>query len=207
MESARPEEQIEIVGESPQGFRLLPSFITSDEHDAIARWCEAHVPVVSPNPARPPELYYEEFHPTEQTDPREFHRDSRRSPPHWAQVLKDRMLESELFGAPPNHLHLLRYSKGTGLYLHVDPPEQFGETVAGLTLASTRIFVLIRPGRGRMRVLLFPGDLYVMSGEAQYQWKHGIPPAERDEFRGETYERCHGFSTTWRRVTRQAPRQ
>jgi hypothetical protein len=48
------------------------------------------------------------------------------------------------------------------------------------------------------RVLLQPGDLYVMSGEARRDWQHAIPFTEADEFRGQVYPRTKCVSVTWR---------
>jgi len=60
--------------------------------------------------------------------------------------------------------------------------------VAGLTLGSSRVFEF---GREKdwptVRVLLHPGDLYVLSGEARHRWHHGVQSTPAYSFRGQDY--------------------
>ena len=51
-----------------------------------------------------------------------------------------------------------------------------------------------------VRVLLLPGDLLLMHGEARWQWMHGIDPAEADEWHGQTLLRTERVSITLRRL-------
>ena len=71
--------------------------------------------------------------------------------------------------------------------------------VASLTLGSSRVLEFRREDAPpTVRVLLRPGDLYVMFGEVRRDWQHGVPFAEADRFRGQVYPRTNGISVTWR---------
>lgn len=52
-------------------------------------------------------------------------------------------------------------------------------------------------------VLLEPGSLLVMRGEARYQWKHGIPSRKADLYEGRTIQRLRRVSITLRTIATQ----
>ena len=49
-------------------------------------------------------------------------------------------------------------------------------------------------------VLVEPGSLVVMQGEARYGWKHSIPPRKTDVYQGQRIERGRRVSLTFRKV-------
>ena len=49
-------------------------------------------------------------------------------------------------------------------------------------------------------VLLRPGDVLALSGEARYQWEHGIEEKTRDQIDGEWIERGTRVSITLRKM-------
>lgn len=110
-----------------------------------------------------------------------------------------RLVERGIFADVPDYLHLIRYPAGNGIRAHVDR-EELGEVVAGLTLGSSRVMELTRPGHATVRVLLQPGDLHVLKGEARHQWEHAIPFARVDRFAGRDLPRGEGLSATWRQT-------
>jgi len=58
---------------------------------------------------------------------------------------------------------------------------------------------------GAVRVLLEPGDVYVLSGEGRYAWAHGIPAVEADTFRGRLLPRSRARVSVTLRKMRPAP--
>jgi hypothetical protein len=178
------DEQIEVLGRKPKGLQLLPQFVTARDHDEIHAWLEAEVRWSGRGLREiPPYQGYP----------------NRETPlPDWARRLGERLHAMRIFQDLPNQIWVLRYKTGIGTYFHIDK-DWTGDVIAGLTVRSTRVLELI-PLRGsrRVRVLLHPGDLYVLSGETRHRWKHGIPFTARDQFRGITYERTDGYSVTWR---------
>jgi alkylated DNA repair dioxygenase AlkB len=109
-------------------------------------------------------------------------------------------VQAGIFDEVPNYLHLIDYKAGSGIPPHVDR-EELGEVVAGLTLGSSRVFEFRREEDGppEVRVLLCPGDLYVLSGAARHRWYHGVPFTRADELNGQIYPRGDGLSASWRR--------
>jgi alkylated DNA repair dioxygenase AlkB len=176
-----------VLGRGPRGFRLIPSFLTVEEQQAIERWILANF--------RWDERRLGPLPPCEQ-----YPQDG--PIPAWAAALGGRMVAIGIFASPPDHVLLRRYDRGRGVRPHVDRPE-YGPVVAGLTLGSSRAFHLTSPGRrARLEALLLPGDLYVMTGAARYRWTHSIPAVEEDEFAGAVFPRADGFSVTWRYAPR-----
>lgn len=127
-----------------------------------------------------------------------------RALPDWGVALGGRLVDLGVFGEAPDYLHLIEYRRGTGIPPHVDA-DDLGDVVAGLTLGSTRVLELTRPWRRPVRVLLRPGDLYVLAGEARMAWAHAVPAVATDRFRGTTVPRRDGLSATWRRVRPGTP--
>jgi hypothetical protein len=178
-----PEDRFLIVGKRPQGFRVIKSFLAAAEQKQIEDWILANFAWWERRQGMlPPAAQYP------QDD----------AIPAWAGVLGERMAAAGFFPSPPDHVLLRRYGCGQGVHPHIDRPE-YGPIVAGLTLASSRVFTLTPPrGRSRLDALLLPGDLYVMTGAARRRWRHSIPARSIDEFGGAAIPRANGFSVTWR---------
>jgi alkylated DNA repair dioxygenase AlkB len=179
------EGRIEGAGRVPRGFRLFPSFVEHAEEEAITAWIAAHVHwSCGTSCGNRLETFVE--------GPRPL--------PEWGNALGKRMVEAGIFDSPPNYLHLIEYKAGSGIPPHVDR-EELGEVVAGLTLGSSRVFEFRREEDRDpvVRVLLCPGDLYVLSGAARHRWFHGVPFTRADELRGQVHPRTDGLSASWRR--------
>lgn len=86
---------------------------------------------------------------------------------------------------PPSLLHLIfdsplprqailnLYRPGQGITPHIDLPHRYEDGIVGISLGGSAVMDFTRAGEAHS-VLLRPGDVYVLSGEARYQWKHGI---------------------------------
>jgi alkylated DNA repair protein alkB family protein 8 len=176
-------KQIEVRGRRAPGFRLLAGFISKPEDEVIARWCDEQVDWSKLRRGLLPPA-------------RDF--DTYREMPDWGRGVADRLVELKVFSERPDHLHINRYEAGRGMHAHRDK-ESYGPAIVGLTIRSSRVLLLnVRRGLSRMRVLLLPGDLYVMEGDARYRWEHSIPEAKTDHFEGRAYDRRDGYSATWR---------
>lgn len=169
-------------GPAPDGFELHPGFVSKRDQQAIEDWIRAHA--TWPEPGGVPGLWLQTFGGS-------FGR-----APAWGEAIARRLVAEHDFPEPPEDMLLIRYDRGTGITPHTDGP-RYGDLIAGLTLASSRVLELGR-GDALVRVLLVPGDLYVLSGEMRWEWTHAVPFAATDSFRGERHERRDGFSVTWR---------
>jgi alkylated DNA repair protein alkB family protein 7 len=93
-------------------------------------------------------------------------------------------LAMSVFGAhappallPPHVLELEAGSQGV-IRAHVDHVRASGQTIAGLSLLADSVMRLTRVDDPMASVLLFlrARSLYVLHGEARYDWKHEILP-------------------------------
>jgi len=95
------------------------------------------------------------------------------------------------------------YKPGEGITPHVDLLDRYGDGIIGICLASGCVMQFqraskdpskntytsrpaIEPTESRSDVYLPSGCVYVMSGEARYDWTHGIAGRERDWIEDET---------------------
>ncbi|MBI4908196.1 MAG: alpha-ketoglutarate-dependent dioxygenase AlkB [Acidobacteria bacterium] len=178
-----PPARIEAAGRIPRGFLLRTNFVSPAGQDMILDWVANHVSWSVG---------------TTYGNRRETYMKGRGPLPEWGMAIGMRMREEGYFDAVPNQLYLIEYNAGGGIAFHKDM-EEHGPVIAGLTLGSSRVIEFRREREDPpVRVLLHPGDMYFMTGEARYRWVHGIPYTEKDEFRGQVYQRTKGMSATWR---------
>lgn len=52
----------------------------------------------------------------------------------------------------------------------------------------------------KISILLEPNSILVMSGEARYQWKHGIAKRKKDRYQGVILKRSRRVSFTFRKM-------
>ena len=110
---------------------------------------------------------------------------------------------------------------GQGICEHVDLAA-FGDGIASVSLGAPVVMDFAHSDGRRVAVLLAPGDLLTMHGDARYRWAHGcvlfacsqsgvhpfdgaarqrsIAAREADEWEGATLPRGHRVSLTLRRM-------
>lgn len=95
-----------------------------------------------------------------------------------------------------------RYLVGQGIKAHIDLPK-FDDGIVGLSFHSSCVMefrpVAINDDRV-YQVLLNPGDMYVMSGAARYEWTHCISDSPTEKFGERIIERGMRVSVTLRKV-------
>jgi len=147
-----PRERIEAARRIPRGLRLLPNFVSGVQQSEIAVWIAGQVSWSCSGYCG---------------NRRETYTPGHQPIPEWGEALGRRMHESGYFKGIPDHLHLIEYNSGGGFPFHKDC-EEIGAVIVGLTMGSSRVIEFRREeGPATVRVLLQPGDLYVMSGEAR----------------------------------------
>jgi alkylated DNA repair dioxygenase AlkB len=110
--------------------------------------------------------------------------------PPFVQPLAERLVIDGYFAKQPDQAIVNEYEPGQGISHHVDCVPCFGETIASLSLGSRCEMELRRDGAGDQHLLLEPGSLLVLSGEARHDWSHAIRARKSD----------HGIART-RRVS------
>ena len=104
--------------------------------------------------------------------------------PEWLQPLRQR--GASFAGLKPEdfvHVLLARYDPGAGIGWHRD--RDVFEHVVGMSLntpATLRFRQRTASGFRRANVQLEPRSAYLLSGEARWNWEHGISPGEELRF-------------------------
>ncbi|KAK3287354.1 hypothetical protein CYMTET_5130 [Cymbomonas tetramitiformis] len=119
-----------------------------------------------------------------------------------AAICKTGIFSEALSARRPGFDHMLLnvYQPGEGLGKHVDLL-RFEDGICSLSLESPCIMTFTHVTTEAIRqVLLEPGDLLCMEGEARYDWMHGIDPCMQEEWKGATINRGRRISITLRRL-------
>ena len=120
--------------------------------------------------------------------------------PPWAVALAEQLHGDGLIAARPNQLVANDYDPGVGIFDHVDQAV-FGDVVISVSLGSTCIMrFTTEPAEASREILLEPRSALVLSGEARWDWKHGIPHRHCDRWGGREYVRSRRISLTFRAV-------
>jgi alkylated DNA repair dioxygenase AlkB len=127
--------------------------------------------------------------------------------PDWAAAVAQRLHHDGYAARMPNQLVANEYRPGAGIFDHQDQAV-FGDVVISVSLGSTCVMRFTRPDRdGCEELLLEPKSLLVLSGEARWRWKHGIPGRASDVWDGRAYVRSRRVSLTFRAVPEDAEHQ
>lgn len=121
--------------------------------------------------------------------------------PSWADSLAEQLLRDGHAPHVLNQLIVNEYLPGQGISPHVDCIPCFHDTVLSLSLGSSCVMTLSRCDGGHsVQLLLRPGSLLVMCGEARYEWRHGIAARRNDTLAGRRLPRSRRVSLTFRTV-------
>lgn len=71
------------------------------------------------------------------------------------------------------------YPPGAGISPHIDLPGRYADGIVGASLAGGTVMTFLR-GQERHDVYLPPRTVYVLSGEARWEWAHGIGYRDTD---------------------------
>lgn len=119
--------------------------------------------------------------------------------PAWLARIALRLQAEALMPETPDQAIINEYLPGQGIADHVDCTPCFGDAIASLSLGSPVVMDLKRDGRVAP-VVLEPGSLLVLRGEARYRWTHGIARRKHDTVGGLSIARGRRLSVTFRRV-------
>lgn len=119
--------------------------------------------------------------------------------PHWLQPCCQRLHREGYFSLTPDQVIVNEYLPGQGIASHTDCIPCFGDTIASISLGSGCQMDFV-DGEARTSHYLEPQSLLVLSGEARYQWKHGIAARKSDKVNGIAISRARRISLTFRNV-------
>ena len=121
--------------------------------------------------------------------------------PGWASSLAERLRQDRRTPHELDQLIVNEYLPGQGIAQHIDCVPCFADTVLSLSLGSHCVLTMTLPETGeQVPVLLEPGSLLVLAGEARYRWTHGIPARKKDLVAGAAMARGRRVSLTYRTV-------
>ncbi|KAL1915666.1 uncharacterized protein VTP21DRAFT_6425 [Calcarisporiella thermophila] len=129
--------------------------------------------------------------------------------PHWLKWIEDWVRDQGIFSpevrARPtlfDQAIINFYNPGEGIVPHVDLP-RFDDGIVIISLLSS-CFMVLTPvssaAAALVPVLLRPGSVLALEGEARYAWKHGIEERELDVWGDERIRRDYRISVTLRKL-------
>ena len=118
--------------------------------------------------------------------------------PPWATDLALQLHRDGFLPSVPDQMVANDYKPGSGIFAHIDQAA-FGDRVASVSLGSTCVMQFSRVGASREEeILLEPGSLLLLSGEARWDWLHGIPARQVDSWQAQERPRSRRVSLTFR---------
>lgn len=122
--------------------------------------------------------------------------------PQWAQVIAEKIVGMQLMNKVPDQIIVNEYLPGQGIADHIDCEPCFEDTIVSLSLGSQCIMDIRNKNdkKNKKEILLEPRSLIVLSGDARYNWTHGIPSREKDKWDGISIARTKRVSLTFRKV-------
>lgn len=121
--------------------------------------------------------------------------------PDWLMDYCQRLYNEGHFPKIPDQVIINEYQPGQGIASHVDCVPCFEEVIASLSIGSPCVMEFTNPITGeKASRLLEPRSLITFSGDARYQWKHGIAARKTDKYQGQIIQRGRRVSLTFRNV-------
>jgi alkylated DNA repair dioxygenase AlkB len=120
--------------------------------------------------------------------------------PNWAMELSTIIYELDISPYLANQVIINEYLPGQGIASHIDSPSSFADIIISISLGSQCIMNFDCDGKERENILLNPGSLLKLSGEARYKWKHSISSRKTDYYEGIKFARSRRVSITLRKV-------
>jgi alkylated DNA repair dioxygenase AlkB len=122
--------------------------------------------------------------------------------PQWTKFIAERIVSKGFMKYLPDQLIVNEYKSGQGIADHIDCEPCFEDTIISLSLGSPCIMDFKNKGdkKDKHELLLEPKSLVVITGDARYNWTHGIASREKDKYLGNTIFRKTRISLTFRKV-------
>jgi alkylated DNA repair dioxygenase AlkB len=126
--------------------------------------------------------------------------------PGWAVEVAELLRRRGLIDRAPDQLIVNEYEPGQGISNHIDCEPCFDGNVVSITLGSSCVMNFTHRDTGEVvPVLLESGSAVILTGDARYQWMHGIVGRKSDTFAGRTFQRGRRVSLTFRKVLLSEP--
>lgn len=122
--------------------------------------------------------------------------------PEWLKKLSHKLHKDGYMPEAADQVIVNEYQPGQGIANHIDCKPCFKDTIVSLSLGSDCVMNFTNKFNKtkKIPVRLEQRSLVVLSGEARYNWLHGISAKRSDEWMGQKYERQRRVSLTFRKV-------
>jgi alkylated DNA repair dioxygenase AlkB len=121
--------------------------------------------------------------------------------PDWLTELAAKVHQAAFLPVLADQVIVNEYYPGQGIGAHVDCEPCFGDVVVSISLGSACVMDLRHlKDKRHVPILLEPGSLLMLSGEARYGWTHGIVGRYEDVHEGKSLKRGRRVSVTLRTV-------
>lgn len=121
--------------------------------------------------------------------------------PLWGKNMIEKMLDSGISTKKFDQMIINEYLPGQGISSHIDSVSGFDDEILSVSLGSSCIINFSRKTTGEdHEILLMPGDLLMVKGEARYRWHHQIKSRKCDIWKGKKIVRGRRISITFRKV-------
>jgi alkylated DNA repair dioxygenase AlkB len=106
------------------------------------------------------------------------------------------LLEQETKESGFNQVIINNYEPGQGISAHTDSKE-YGAVIGCYTIGGGCVMKFTK-GEQTFEHYVEPGSLYIMTGEARYEWRHEMPQRKSDLVQGKKIKRERRISITFR---------
>jgi alkylated DNA repair dioxygenase AlkB len=121
--------------------------------------------------------------------------------PFWAESLATNLKEQGYMPYLPDQLIVNEYFPGQGIAAHIDCEPCFDDTIISLSLGSHCTMEFTHKDKSQhLTLILNRRSLLVMSGEARYEWLHGIKGKQSDLVNEVKTYRDRRISLTFRKI-------
>lgn len=121
--------------------------------------------------------------------------------PDWLAQLAEKVQQAGYLPVVADQVIVNEYFPGQGIGAHVDCEPCFGDVIVSISLGSACVMDLRHlENKRHVPILLEPGSLLMLSGEARYRWTHGIAARYEDVYAGNVLKRGRRVSVTLRTV-------
>lgn len=119
--------------------------------------------------------------------------------PGWLLLLESKIKTNFNLESSFDQVIINEYEPGQGISNHVDCVPCFEDVIISISLLSSCIMQFSRD-KEQQEIFLQPRSILLLSGEARYNWKHGIKAIKNDKWLNNVIPRKRRVSITFRKI-------
>lgn len=121
--------------------------------------------------------------------------------PEWCKFVIEKIDKLQVCTTNFDQLIINEYKPGQGIAYHIDCEPCFGDIIVSISLGSDCCMGFIHKStKEKKELLLEKNSLLILSGDARYDWLHGIQARKKDNYNGKEIIRERRVSLTFRSV-------